>query len=111
MVDCKVPVMSNRVICPWFADFQGYIPDALHLREFVCTPPSGNERLHCTMIRHGEENSGGHYTLYLEYLGGLIPLLKGKRASKIRPEFIIYDPKIKTTLKQGKCGWLHQNFS
>lgn len=46
------------------------------------------------MIRHGEETSGGHYTLYLEYLGGLIPLLKGKRASKLRPDFVIYDPKI-----------------
>ncbi|KAH3726231.1 hypothetical protein DPMN_052089 [Dreissena polymorpha] len=49
------------------------------------------------MIHHGEEPSGGHYTLYLEYLGGLIPLLKGKRASKLRPDFIIFDPKIKAT--------------
>ena len=77
--------------------FQGYIPDPFHLREFVILPPPGNERLHCTMLRHGDENSGGSYTLYLEYLGGLIPLLKGKRASKIRPEFVIYDPKIKVS--------------
>lgn len=48
------------------------------------------------MIRHGDETSGGHYTLYLEYLGGLVPLLKGKRASKIRPDFVIFDPKIRT---------------
>ncbi len=75
--------------------FQGYIPDPLKLREFVCIPPPISDRLHCTMIRHGEETSGGYYTLYLEYLGGLIPLLKGKRASKIRPEFVIFDPKIK----------------
>ena len=75
---------------------QSYIPDPFKLREFVtCTPP-GNERLFCTMVRHGEETSGGHYTLYLEYLGGLIPLLKGKRASKLRPDFVVYDPKIKT---------------
>lgn len=47
------------------------------------------------MVRHGEETSGGHYTLYLEYLGGLIPLLKGKRASKLRPDFVVFDPKIK----------------
>ena len=66
----------------------------------MCVPPAGNERLQCTMMRHGEE-TGGHYTLYLEYLGGLIPLLKGKRASKIRPEFIIYDPKIKISTKIG----------
>lgn len=55
-------------------------------------------RLHCTMIRHDEDsnlNSGGTcYTLYLEYLGGLVPLLKGKRTSKIRPEFVIFDPQV-----------------
>lgn len=47
------------------------------------------------MIRHDEEtnlSSGTCYTLYLEYLGGLVPLLKGKRTSKIRPEFVIFDP-------------------
>lgn len=49
------------------------------------------------MIRHDEENnlsSGTCYTLYLEYLGGLVPLLKGKRVSKIRPEFVIFDPQL-----------------
>jgi hypothetical protein len=25
-------------------------------------------------------------------MGGLIPILKGKRMSKIRPEFVIFDP-------------------
>lgn len=47
------------------------------------------------MIRHDEDSnvsSGTCYTLYLEYLGGLVPLLKGKRISKIRPEFVIFDP-------------------
>lgn len=73
---------------------KSYIPDPFKLREFICSPPPASERLFCTMIRHGEETSGGHYTLYLEYLGGLIPLLKGKRASKLRPDFVIYDPKI-----------------
>ncbi|XP_050392635.1 tubby-related protein 4 [Patella vulgata] len=76
---------------------KSYIPDPFKLREFVSTTPPGNERLFCTMIRHGDETSGGHYTLYLEYLGGLVPLLKGKRASKLRPDFVIYDPKIRTT--------------
>lgn len=49
------------------------------------------------MIRHDEENnvgSGVCYTLYLEYLGGLVPLLKGKKTSKIRPEFVIFDPQV-----------------
>nr|KAG5708967.1 hypothetical protein BaRGS_009376 [Batillaria attramentaria] len=84
---------------------KSYIPDPFKLRGFVSTPPPGNERLFCTMIRHGDETSGGHYTLYLEYLGGLVPLLKGKRASKLRPDFVIFDPKIRTSGK-GLVGWL-----
>lgn len=40
------------------------------------------------------------YTLYLEYLGGLVPILKGRRISKLRPEFVIMDPK--TDGKTGK---------
>jgi len=52
------------------------------------------------MIRHEEDASqspGTVYTLYVEYLGGLIPILKGKRTSKIRPEFVIYDPQQQAT--------------
>ncbi|XP_047737090.1 uncharacterized protein LOC108665762 [Hyalella azteca] len=74
---------------------RGYVPDPLQLRDFVCRPPSSCHRLHCTMIRHDEDlipTPGTCYTLYLEYLGGLVPLLKGKRTSKIRPEFVIFDP-------------------
>jgi len=48
------------------------------------------------MIRHEEDlmqtGGGTTYTLYIEYLGGLVPILKGKRTSKIRPEFVIFDP-------------------
>lgn len=84
---------------------KSYIPDPLRLREFVCSPPPGGERLFCTMIRHGDEALSGHYTLYLEYLGGLVPLLKGKRVSKLRPDFIIFDPKIKS-LGKGNCSTL-----
>lgn len=65
-------------------------------------PPACSTRLHCTMIRHDDENnlsSGTCYTLYLEYLGGLVPLLKGKRTSKIRPEFVIFDPQSDGTVK------------
>jgi tubby-related protein 4 len=70
------------------------VPDMKHLRDFVSRPPE-NGRLHCTIIRHDEDanqSSGTCYTLYLEFMGGLIPLLKGKRTSKIRPEFVIFDP-------------------
>lgn len=71
------------------------MPNIKDLRDFVTHPPSGNLRLYCTMIRHDDDanqSPGTAYTLYLEYMGGLIPILKGKRTSKIRPEFVIYDP-------------------
>ncbi|XP_035025014.2 tubby-related protein 4 [Hippoglossus stenolepis] len=71
------------------------IPDPNNIRDFVSYPTAGNERLHCTMKRAEDspEASGPCYTLYLEYLGGLVPILKGRRISKLRPEFIIMDPK------------------
>ena len=66
------------------------------MRDFVCRPPPANTRLYCTMIRRDVEESaasvgnssnsdleasytpgyGVAFTLYLEFLGGLIPLLK-----------------------------------
>ncbi|KAG5672947.1 hypothetical protein PVAND_003034 [Polypedilum vanderplanki] len=72
------------------------VPNTKSLRDFVSRPPACSTRLHCTMIRHDDENqsSGTCYTLYLEFLGGLVPILKGKRTSKIRPEFVIFDPQV-----------------
>uniref|UniRef100_G3PC91 Tubby-related protein 4 n=1 Tax=Gasterosteus aculeatus aculeatus TaxID=481459 RepID=G3PC91_GASAC len=72
------------------------IPDPNNIRDFVSYPTAGNERLHCTMKRAEDspETGGPCYTLYLEYLGGLVPILKGRRISKLRPEFIIMDPKM-----------------
>lgn len=52
------------------------------------------------------EAGGPCYTLYLEYLGGLVPILKGRRISKLRPEFVIMDPK--TDGKAG--GFTHKCF-
>ncbi|XP_064474099.1 tubby-related protein 4-like isoform X2 [Ornithodoros turicata] len=76
--------------------FKCYLPEPKRLRDFVSRPPSQNIRLHCTMVRHDTEDlvttGSVTYTLFLEYLGGLVPLLKGKRASNLRPEFVIYDP-------------------
>lgn len=71
------------------------IPDPNNMRDFVSYPMSGSERLHCTMKRTEDnpEVGGPCYTLYLEYLGGLVPILKGRRISKLRPEFVIMDPK------------------
>ncbi|XP_076357705.1 tubby-related protein 4-like [Tachypleus tridentatus] len=72
-----------------------YLPDPQRSREFVSQPPTNNIRLHCTMVKHDDDILTGSatYTLFLEYLGGLVPLLKGKRTSKLRPEFVIFDPK------------------
>uniref|UniRef100_A0A3Q2YWF7 Tubby-related protein 4 n=1 Tax=Hippocampus comes TaxID=109280 RepID=A0A3Q2YWF7_HIPCM len=71
------------------------IPDPNNIRDFVSYPTTGNERLHCTMKRAEDspEAGGPCYTLYLEYLGGLVPILNGRRISKLRPEFVITDPK------------------
>uniref|UniRef100_A0A3Q2ZEG6 TUB like protein 4a n=1 Tax=Hippocampus comes TaxID=109280 RepID=A0A3Q2ZEG6_HIPCM len=72
------------------------VPDPNNMRDFVSYPTAGNERLHCTMKRTEDnpEVGGPCYTLYLEYLGGLVPILKGRRISKLRPEFVIMDPKM-----------------
>ena len=29
---------------------------------------------------------------YLQHLGGFLPILKGRKTSKIKPEFVIFDP-------------------
>lgn len=80
---------------PFLSFFQPPIPDPNNIRDFVSYPTAGNERLHCTMKRAEDspEAGGPCYTLYLEYLGGLVPILKGRRISKLRPEFVIMDPK------------------
>jgi hypothetical protein len=86
---------------------KGFLPDQKCLRSFVCNPLKSHLRLQCTMKRIDNETensstiptttnlSGATYVLYLEYLGGLIPLLTAKRVSKICPDFIIFDPQIK----------------
>lgn len=78
------------------------LPQPERLREFVSRPPGHNIRLHCTVVRHDEDAAAGSatYTLFLEFLGGLVPLLKGRRASKLRPEFVIYDPQAEYSMQQ-----------
>lgn len=76
---------------------QSHLPDYRRFREFVFRPPPADTRLYCTLVREDDPSTttGGlesTYILYLEYLGGLVPLLKGKRSSKLKPEFVIYDP-------------------
>ncbi|KAH9425847.1 hypothetical protein DERP_005066 [Dermatophagoides pteronyssinus] len=51
------------------------------------------QQLDSSIINQSSSNNDDtFYILYLEYLGGLVPILKGKRSSKIKPEFIIFDP-------------------
>ncbi|XP_013385175.1 tubby-related protein 4 isoform X2 [Lingula anatina] len=93
--------MKCHLDCLFIPTIQNYIPPPEKLRDFVILPPSDNDRFYCTMMRHGDESYGGYYILYLEYLGGHIPILKGRRNSKLRPEFVIFDPSPKGMIKNG----------
>ncbi|KAG8444333.1 hypothetical protein GDO86_009499 [Hymenochirus boettgeri] len=98
---CKVnlpPRLCSYLSTAFIPTIKPPIPDPNNMRDFVSYPTSGNERLHCTMKRTEDdpEVGGPCYTLYLEYLGGLVPVLKGRRISKLRPEFVIMDPKTDT---------------
>lgn len=89
------PRLCSYLTAAFVSTIKPPIPDPNNMRDFVSYPTSGNERLHCTMKRTEDdpEVGGPCYTLYLEYLGGLVPILKGRRISKLRPEFVIMDPK------------------
>lgn len=104
----KLPVpncIHNLVSNLFGRTIRCYLPDGRNLTKFIANPPNGNARLYCTLIRHDSDNVAGEsssssYVLYLEYLGGLVPILKGKRTSKFRPEFVIFDPEIKQENQQ-----------
>ncbi|XP_072358728.1 tubby-related protein 4a isoform X1 [Scyliorhinus torazame] len=89
------PRLCSYLTAAFVSTIKPPIPDPNNMRDFVSYPTAGNERLHCTMKRTEDdpEVGGPCYTLYLEYLGGLVPILKGRRISKLRPEFVIMDPK------------------
>ncbi|XP_014213825.1 tubby-related protein 4 isoform X2 [Copidosoma floridanum] len=85
------PRLKNLVAGLFVNTIRCCVPEPRELRRFVSRPPPIGGRLHCTMLRNPGEPPHS-YTLYVEYLGGLVPLLKGRRTSKIRPEFVIFDP-------------------
>ncbi|XP_014297582.1 tubby-related protein 4 [Microplitis demolitor] len=94
-----LPPRLRALVAALFAStIRSCVPEPRELRKFVSRPPPSGGRLHCTMLRHAGEPAPC-YTLYLEYLGGLVPLLKGRRTSKIRPEFVIFDPQSQDTLQ------------
>ena len=94
--------LKQQLLNLYRSTIKGFLPDPNSIRSFVCNPLKTHLRLQCTMKRVDNEKestnhcSGATYVLYLEYLGGLIPLLTAKRISKICPDFIILDPQIKT---------------
>lgn len=92
----NVPVPVKNVLSELFSStIHCYLPDYDNIGPFVFRPPANNLRLHCTLIRQGDVhnvNTDVTYTLYLEYMGGFVPILKGKRSSKIKPEFVIFNP-------------------
>jgi hypothetical protein len=84
-------------------------PRVALLRQFVCGGGGGNlngsknERLHCTLkCLSNVKSSHDYYTLYLEYLGGLIPLLSARKSSKLKPDFVIFDPYLTRKRKDTK---------
>lgn len=88
-----LPLRIQQLVSKLFSQtIRCCVPEGSGLREFVSRAPK--VRLHCTMLRHDEDVAANCYTLYLEYLGGLVPLLKGKRTSKLKPEFVIFDPQV-----------------
>jgi hypothetical protein len=88
-------------------------PNVGELTRFVCTPLPAGERLHCTMkCMKNKNNSFEYYILYLEYLGGLIPLLSARKVSQLKTDFVILDPLAKNTkgtLNQSKVSSRKEN--
>jgi hypothetical protein len=85
---------------------QGHIPHPHNLLDYITRPPPHSHRTYCTVIpnttmatssnHHGNHHQRRHpssYTLYVEHLGTLIPILVGhKRSTKIRQSFTISLP-------------------
>ena len=97
--------LKQQLVRLYRSTIKGFLPDPSCQRAFVCNPLKSHLRLQCTMKRLDHEKShsssashlsGAIYVLYLEYLGGLIPLLTAKRTSKICPDFLIFDPQMKS---------------
>ncbi|XP_050533417.1 tubby-related protein 4 isoform X1 [Daktulosphaira vitifoliae] len=87
--DTLTAISSSTIFCE--------VPKLSELRHFVSSSPKN--RLYCTVVQHvnGPETTPPStvcYVLYMEYLGGLVPLLKGKRISILKPEFVIFDPQV-----------------
>lgn len=78
---------------------------------FVSSPPQCSQRLYCTMVCHSDDphiarrrsvatSHFTRYTLYIEYLGGLVPILKGHRTNRLKPTFSISVAKRRPTRRK-----------
>ena len=86
------------------------MPDPLNLREFVVRSCVAGTRTYCTIVRSEDhvrladmrlDVTECLYTLFLEFMGGLIPLLKARRTGTLKPEFVVYDPEFDNTSDSG----------
>lgn len=94
--------LKEQIKYCYMSSIKSVYPKLSKLRKFVCSSLPNNERLHCTLkcLNIDNKNYDDYYVLYLEYLGGLIPLLTARKSSKLRPNFVIFDPFLITKTKQ-----------
>ena len=99
------PTTSPPPPPPPLPSIQGHVPEPGKLLDYVVRPPPPTHRVYCTVIpsspvspvpMSGATQRYRHpsfYTLYVEHMGTLIPVLEAhKRSSKIRQSFAISLP-------------------
>lgn len=96
-------VLQEDLLHNFLSTLKMRYPNPAQLRKFVCSCVPNAERLHCTLKRINIKNNRDYYILYLEFIGGLIPLLSAKKISKLKPDFVIYEPSF--TLNKNKPLW------
>lgn len=78
---------------------QGHIPDYRNLLSYVSRPPPAGHRVFCTVAPNPTPSSPSSrnrhinsYTLYVEHLGSLYPILTAHKSGKIRQCFTLSLP-------------------
>jgi len=89
---CLTDSYQQKLKTHYQSTIKSIYPKLSKLRTFVCNSLPNNERLHCTLKRMKTESKYEYYVLYLEYLGGFIPLLTARKSSKLKPDFVVFDP-------------------